>query len=298
MTTSLKVTCTFCAAETSTVVRSGVRYDKEAEVRRCDGCGLVFQAPMPSADELAAYYSGVYRSDYGDSPPADRYRSDIDEARARVHRMLDVLRPDASVVEIGAGSGAFLKAVEPYVARVVGVEPDSDSRSWAARELGVEVKADVAEAAATGPFDIISMFHVVEHLRDPVAYLSGLRGMLAPQGRLVVEVPNVDDALVSVYDIPAYREFYFQKAHLYYFSKKTLEAALAKAGFSSDVIGIQRYDLSNHLRWMLTGEPGGQGYYAELLGPAVAVAYAEALAQSGRSDTLWAVATAGGALRA
>lgn len=287
-----------CGAESSSVLQTGVRHDREAEVRECSACGLVSQAPMPSDGELANYYSSVYRTDYGDPPAADRYRGDVDEARARVHRMLGVLRPEASVLEIGAGSGAFLKAVEPYVARVVGVEPDSESRSWAARELGVDVKADVAEAGAAGPFDVISLFHVVEHLRDPVAYLNGLREMLTPQGRLVVEVPNVDDALVSVYDIPAYREFYFQKAHLYYFSKKTLEAVLAKAGFSSDVIGIQRYDLSNHLRWMLTREPGGQGYYAELLGPVVSVAYAEALAQSGRSDTLWAVATADGQLRA
>lgn len=253
---------------------------------------------MPSDDDLADYYSSGYRTDYGDPPAADRYRGDVDEARARVHRMLDMLRPDTSVLEIGGGSGAFLKAVEPYVARVVGVEPDSESRSWAGRELGIEIKADVAEAAATGPFDVISLFHVVEHLRDPVAYLNGLGAMLAPHGRLVVEVPNVDDALVSVYDIPAYRQFYFQKAHLYYFSKKTLAAALAKAGFSSVVTGIQRYDLSNHLRWMLTGEPGGQGYYPEMLGPGVSVAYAQALAQSGHSDTLWAVATAAGGLPA
>ena len=109
-------------------------------------------------------------------------------------------------------------------------------------------------------------------------------------GKLVVEVPNVDDALVSVYRVPAYVRFYYQKAHLYYFSRETLANTFALAGLEGSIEGVQRYDLSNHLRWMLTGEPGGQGYYDELLSPAVREAYADALIQSGHSDTLWGVA--------
>jgi hypothetical protein len=107
---------------------------------------------------------------------------------------------------------------------------------------------------------------------------------------VVIEVPNVDDALVVLYRVPRYLAFYYQKAHLYYFSRSTLARTLELAGLRAKVDGIQRYDLGNHLRWMLTGEPGGQGYYDQVLPPSVHAAYGEALVRAGHGDTLWAVA--------
>ena len=119
-----------------------------------------------------------------------------------------------------------------------------------------------------------------------------LKRLLRPDGRLVIEVPNVDDALVAVYRIPAYLRFYYQKAHLYYFSAATLNRTFGEAGLEATIEGVQRYDLSNHIRWMLDGEPGGQGQYDHILTPSALVAYAESLINKGRADTLWAVAQA------
>ena len=68
--------------------------------------------------------------------------------------------------------------------------------------------------------------------------------------------------------------------------------AAEQAGFAATIIGTQRYDLSNHLRWMLTGKPGGQSFYGDILSAPVNAAYAEALSRAGNSDTLWAVARA------
>ena len=70
--------------------------------------------------------------------------------------------------------------------------------------------------------------------------------------------------------------------------------ALNQAGFDATIEGIQRYDLSNHIYWMLKGEPGGQSCYNDILLPSVHAAYADALIHTGHSDTLWAIAQVGG----
>jgi hypothetical protein len=106
---------------------------------------------------------------------------------------------------------------------------------------------------------------------------------------LTIEVPNVEDVLVSTYEVADYLDFYFQKGHLAYYSRDTLKQVLQRAGFSPGISHIQRYDLSNHIFWMLRGRPGGHGYFESLLGE-TDPAYSECFIANGVSDTLWAVA--------
>jgi SAM-dependent methyltransferase len=208
-----------------------------------------------------------------------------------VRRLLPFLNREICLLEVGSGSGAFLNAVNPYVGKAIGIEPDIDSRKWIEREFHLQVLAQMDDALATGKrFDIVVLFHVLEHVIDPVKFLHDLSQLLLLNGKLIIEVPNVDDILLSVYEIPAYQRFYYQKAHLYYFSKATLTQTLEDSGFISNIQGIQRYDLSNHICWMLTGKPGGQDYYSNILLPSVNATYGDALISSGRSDTLWAIA--------
>jgi len=286
--------CVLCGSPRSISVLAGVRYASEAEVRRCADCGLVFPRPRPTAEELADYYAEPYRKEYNEPPMLERYRADLDEARARVRLLLPLLRPDSRLIEIGSGSGAFLEAVRPYVGEVTGVEPDAPSRDWIAGKLGLPAVDKVAALSRQGKTcDTMVLFHVLEHVLHPVEFLRSLSPLLEKRGRLVVEVPNVGDALVAVYAVPAYLSFYYQKAHLYYFSKVTLGKALKDAGFAGVIEHIQRYDLSNHFHWMLTGRPGGQGCYSDILSPSACAAYAEGLIRAGHSDTLWAVVQAG-----
>ncbi len=283
--------CPICGSSESALVQKGARHAPEAEVRRCGACGLVFLWPRPPADDLARYYETSYREDYGELPVEKRYLEDLPEARRRVERLRALLAPDVRVLEIGCGSGAFLDAVRPYVEQLQGVEPDRESRTWIEGRLGLSVVSELgALRQQQATFDLVVMFHVLEHLPDPLAFLRSLPKSLRAGAKVVIEVPNLDDALVSLYQIPACQRFYYQKAHLLYFSSDTLKRTLDRSGFGAEIRGVQRYDLSNHIRWMLTGEPGGQGFYDSTLPDAVDASYAEALIRAGRSDTLWAVA--------
>lgn len=282
-----------CGATVSELLRSGVRHDPSAEIWRCTNCGLVWLWPRPSEQDLERYYATQYRIDYEDPGPEQRFSTDGQEAAARLTRLEPLLDRRVRLLELGSGSGAFLAAARSRVGSIVGMEPEAASRAWIRNSLGLQLVDSLDSLAARMErFDLIVLFHVLEHLPAPIEFLSGLRSLLTETGRVVAEVPNVDDALVSTYRVPSYMEFYFQKAHLLYFSTETLTRSFEAAGFQATVSGIQRYDLSNHLNWMLAGAPGGQAKFADFLGPKVDGAYAAALCGAGLSDTLWAVAQA------
>jgi SAM-dependent methyltransferase len=282
-----------CGSAESSLVQTGLRFEPSGEVRRCAECGLVYQWPQPSAEELDRYYAEAYRSDYEEPPLPDRQRGDMPDALARIERLRPLLGEAVTLLEVGTGSGAFIESVVPYVGRVTGFELEDEARSWLrSRGLAPRIVAGLEELEAEDArFDLVVLFHVLEHVTDPVASLVRLRRLVAPGGRIVLEVPSVDDALVSLYDVPSYGPFYFQKAHLWYFSRSSLTGVLARAGLAAQISGVQRYDLSNHLRWLETGEPGGMHYYDDVLAPAAREAYAESLVAAGRADTLWAVAS-------
>ena len=83
---------------------------------------------------------------------------------------------------------------------------------------------------------------------------------------MIFEVPNAADPLYSIYDIPAFERFYWSVAHAWYFSRASLEHLLTSLGVTFEIMGDQRYDLSNHMVWARDGRPGGMGRFSHLLG--------------------------------
>ena len=286
-----KPVCALCHSNENVLVQTGVRHAPQIQVRRCHRCGLEFLWPRSTADNLANYYTEDYRVDYGDLSANEQRKLDLDEARLRVRRILPYLSEKTRLLEIGSGSGAFLDSVRPYCGNVTGVEPHEEYRKAMVAELKIKVVAGIDELLKSSvKFDVVTMFHVLEHIEDPVAFLKKVARVMSGDSALMIEVPNIDDVLVKVYKIPQYLSFYYQKAHLYYFSKRTLSRIYKEAGFSATIEGVQRYDISNHIRWMLTGKPRGQGYYRNMFLPSTDAAYADALIRAGCQDTLWSIA--------
>jgi len=138
-----------------------------------------------------------------------------------------------------------------------------------------------------GGYDLITAFHVVEHLSDPRSILSNLANLLHRNGRMIVEVPSASDALLSIYDCDAFQRFTYWSQHLYLFSTSTLDMLAQQSGLR--VIAVQhfqRYPLSNHLHWLSQGKPGGHQRWGFLDSPELQQAYANVLAKIGKTDTL------------
>jgi SAM-dependent methyltransferase len=109
------------------------------------------------------------------------------------------------VLELGSATGFLLEALAGDVASVAGVEPGSDCRAYA-NERGIRTVKGLIEVE-NERFDLVLAYYVVEHLRDPIGSLGRLYELLDEGGLLAVEVPNVEDALVSFYRVDAFNRF-------------------------------------------------------------------------------------------
>ncbi|MPN55923.1 hypothetical protein SDC9_203607 [bioreactor metagenome] len=107
-------------------------------------------------------------------------------------------------------------------------------------------------------FDYITLFHVLEHLKDPIQLLKKLETKLTDSGEIIIEVPNADDALITIYNNYWFMSFVFWSCHLFVFNAHTLLNLVEKAGFKVNYIKhVQRYGLCNHFWWQFFKKPGG-----------------------------------------
>jgi len=220
--------CPLCGSDQSSLFDQRNFRDQIVINRLCSRCGLVFQSPRMSDEELAAFYEHEYRLLYqGSSEPG---RRDLAIQRQRAESLLLFAQGHLTGVthhlDIGCSAGLLLEHFKSvYGCQPTGIEPGNEYRSYAqGRGLTVYPMLDVLRATHPAQFDLISMAHVLEHLPNPVEYLADLRqNLLAPEGKLLVEVPNL------------YAHDSFEVAHLVSFSRLTLTQVLKKASY--EIIG-------------------------------------------------------------
>lgn len=207
--------------------------------------------------------------------------TELDDQRR--FEMLKASLMNRRVLDFGCGAAGFLVKARSVAAAVTGVEPERRVREYWRDGL---VLCDRLDNAGTD-YDLITAFHVLEHLPDPRATLQELARHLAKGGRLVVEVPSSDDALLTLFESDAFRQFTYWSQHLFLFNAESLRRLAVQAGLR--VVSIQqtqRYPLSNHLHWLSRNQPGGHQRWSFLDTPALNDAYAASLAAIGKCDTV------------
>jgi SAM-dependent methyltransferase len=152
------------------------------------------------------------------------------------------------------------------------------------------------------------MIYVLEHIGNPREFLSSIKKLLKPDGKLVILVPNIQDALVNLFEIPEFRSFYYCIEHLYYYSNRTLARLLEEEGFDTEVELIQEYPITNHLNWAYRRAPsdtlaarqgvpdlplaeGTPSEEWEKLWDSFNAQYREFLLKNDYGDRVWAVAS-------
>jgi 2-polyprenyl-3-methyl-5-hydroxy-6-metoxy-1,4-benzoquinol methylase len=220
------VRCAACAAdETLAYSKTVDRISGEVfNVVRCAQCGLVYVNPQPETTQLARYYPLSHQQ----AAPAAYERMDA-VPRAKFAQKLLHGRP-GRVLDVGCGKGLLLLRLRDAGWDVHGTELSEISSRYA-RGQGLPVHQVAVEQAGFEPqsFDLVTMFHVLEHLTDPRHTLEHLWALLRPGGFLVVEVPNIGSWYARFfgdhwfhYDVPR---------HVYHFNRSTLERMLNASGF-------------------------------------------------------------------
>lgn len=205
---------------------------------QCRSCGLVFTNPRPSEQHLGAFYAGntyVCHETAGSASAGAKANVLLE----RIERHLPAGAP-RTVLDYGAGGGGFLLHARSRGWAAQGFEPGRRGLE-ACRASGLDVTADCDELAS-GAFGLVTLHHVFEHLANPAQTLRDMKRLLAPEGRLFIEVPNAGSLrarcawplLSRRHGVDErYRAF---PIHLMYYTAGTLRNVLESGGWQVEAI--------------------------------------------------------------
>lgn len=230
--------CALCGARTYAVVGHHDRDGRPLRTVMCERCGLVWTNPRPSDADVDQYYATTYRVDYTRhaAPSRRKILRGLTGAAERIEALGRLWRAGVRVMDVGCGAGEFVFLLRARGIDAAGVEPGEMYADFSRRELGIPIETATVDVAHVPPAsqDVVTMFHMLEHVADPRRVLATIGGWLRPGGVLVVEVPNV----ASRAQAPRHR---FHFAHLHNFTTATLGAlgesvglTLLRAGETAD----------------------------------------------------------------
>lgn len=273
-------TCFLCGGKEARKIHHGVRGGETIGVLKCAQCGLVRLSE--TLDDVDKFYSssGMRINETNDLEKIRLASRSDDERRFHyTERMIE----GKSVIDFGCGGGGYLMRASRVAASVVGIELE-DAMRHALMKEGIRCFSSIQSAARA---DVITLFHVLEHLENPLSYLEEFRRHLTSDGLVIIEVPNADDALLSLYECRAFADFTYWICHIYLYTLFTLRMLAEKANY--DVVfmrQVQRYPLSNHLYWLSKEKPGGHYQWSFLEDADTDSGYGDMLARLGLADTI------------
>jgi 2-polyprenyl-3-methyl-5-hydroxy-6-metoxy-1,4-benzoquinol methylase len=208
-------------------------------VVRCEDCSLLFLNPQPSNNELGR----IYGADYflgGDTQPGRQAVSEMKQATARLY-LAEARRYSGlhtgRLLEVGCGDGDLLVTAEAEGWQVTGVEYSASACQKAQLRLkqGQVLWGELEQAGLPADhFDLCILSDVIEHVRDPIGFLREIHRLLRPGGTLLIATPSIDSWSAKLLK---QKWMEFKTEHLTYFGRRTLQTALARAGFREVVVG-------------------------------------------------------------
>lgn len=197
-------------------------------------CGLLFADPQLDESSLTNAYAKHYYPTNGngtkpiyENTPEQILRQTFEKVDAEVGPIAE-----KSLLDFGCGVGGLCKVAGEYGVRAMGIEPDANARKKAFESGRLRAYANLGSLREAHPdtkFDIVTMWDVIEHLREPWKVLKDLSDLLQPDGWLLLSTPNA--ACLRARVERERWENMVNPTHFYYFTRKTLGAVLSRAGF-------------------------------------------------------------------
>lgn len=261
--------CPACAGTLFTsylTCRDQLVSQKDFVIQHCEQCNLLFTNPRPTAETIGSYYK------------ADAYISHNDTQTGLVDTVYRLVRSYAlsqkeewirsmnggvgSLFDYGCGTGAFIKQCQENGWNTTGFEPDDDARRLAGERTSQKILKDNSEVKCLVNVDVITLWHVLEHVTELKDTLLMLINALRSGGHLVVAVPNPasrDAALYgpnwAAYDVPR---------HLYHFTPTVLARLIETYGLKLQKTIPMRFD-AFYIAMLSTKYRDGKTSYAESL---------------------------------
>lgn len=202
---------------------------------RCRQCQMVITQHPPDSESIGNYYKSANYVSHSDTKQGLFFRLYHLARRWMLQFKRKLVekysgKTNGQLLDWGCGTGYFLSAMRQAGWQVQGIEADSDARRYAQQKFNLSVIAnDEIEQLADNQYDCISFWHVLEHLHDLRGTLSDVRRLLAPQGIVVIALPNQQS-----YDAWYYGKYWAAwdvPRHLWHFAPQNIERLMAANGF-------------------------------------------------------------------
>lgn len=203
-------------------------------IAECNSCSLRFTQDVPNAASIAPYYK------------SENYISHTNTSKGLINRLYQSVRKrtlkqkrrlierasgikKGRLLDVGSGTGAFANEMQQAGWQVTGLEPDADARAVGKQSYNIDL-ADIGQfyQLQESSYDVITMWHVLEHVHDLQGYIAKLKLLLTENGKLFIAVPNYTSK-----DAAAYKEqwaAYDVPRHLYHFSPRSMQVLMEKHG--------------------------------------------------------------------
>jgi 2-polyprenyl-3-methyl-5-hydroxy-6-metoxy-1,4-benzoquinol methylase len=219
---------------------------EQFEIWECRNCTLRFTQAVPPIEKIGDYYK------------SDDYVSHTNTKKGLVNQLYHVIRKrtlrqklrlvqrfcslqTGSILDVGAGTGAFVHTMNKAGWKVTGLEPDATTRQLAFQLQQTELQPiEELFKLPAETYDAITLWHVLEHVHALHSYLDQLKRIIKPNGKIIIAVPNYTsyDAAVygsnwAAYDVPR---------HLYHFSPRSMAMLVGAGGWTIQAIKPMWFD--------------------------------------------------------
>lgn len=232
---------------------------------KCLNCGLEQLYPLPSVKEDAEYYD----TNSHDKSVTPLFDVDAICQKFKYQNMTRIkyleefgIKKDWKMLDYASGYGFFIELMRDRGYVFDGVEISKERLSVCKERLGEHFKniksinllsEDVPEDIKN-KYDLITMFHLLEHISKPYEFLRKVSQLLKKGGLLVIEVPNVANLMMEA--SKEFNDFFYIRDHVAYYTPELLSKTVEKVGFKVKKIqGNQVYGLTNHMNWIINGSP-------------------------------------------
>lgn len=207
---------------------------QQFSLAECENCSLRITVGAPDKESIGPYYK------------SEEYISHTNTNKGIVNQLYQWVRKymlskkrklieDVSgkkvgaLLDYGSGTGAFVRYMQQAGWNTTGIEPDADARQVATEQFQINLlDASELESLNTAQFDVITLWHVLEHIHDLQRTIQKLKDLLKPDGVLIIAVPNYTS--LDAYHYGPYWAAYDVPRHLYHFSPFSMEQLMKNNG--------------------------------------------------------------------
>jgi 2-polyprenyl-3-methyl-5-hydroxy-6-metoxy-1,4-benzoquinol methylase len=260
-----KQKCLLCG-NTGLVFEHNLRDDNTHFAAACPMCGHVQVSPLPTIEEDEVFYQKddmnrrlIPRSVMDDQKMMFKYEIWGDEQCSFYERLITPSPEKQRILEVGSGYGWFVEKMQEHGFKVDGIELSEEKRKMAKERSGLNLLetnllVDKLPEELDEQYDVVVMFHVLEHISNPELFLSRAIRTLKRGGKLLVVVPNYYERMKQLSS--TFCDFQYFRAHLSYFKPETLRFLFNKLNLRDiEMHGMQLYSFENAMWWLRNNKP-------------------------------------------